>query len=274
MSKYYPPDVGVKINKSSITDSEIQDLVNRLPNNVIFRVFGFAGTGKGTLSSNLATALSIPNVESSLIWRAITLIYEDLGLGLEDKNSDLVLAKLQVVHGAEKQLLVKYDSNIINRVSLKSPLVDSKVATYSANSYLREKFYDLMIDFLSSINCSCVLDGRGAYPRYITGIEERGYKIIRLLLDASESEMAQRYYASYINKKLITDPDYVESASEKQLLLENFNKGIIARNDKDWETWNRLDLGTITEDTAIVDTTGMSIDEVFQSVLSYINSVI
>jgi cytidylate kinase len=274
MSKYYPQGIGNKIEKANISSEDLQFLIHHFPKNVILRVFGFAGTGKGTLSTTLANTLNIPNIESSLIWRAITYIYEDLKLDLYRENSDLVLGRLEVVHGDKNVLLVRYNGKVIERSALKSSMVDSKVAFYSADSYLRERFYDLMIEFLKSTDGSCVLDGRGAYPRYIQAAEQAGFQVVRLLLDASEKEMAQRYYAAYLAKKQKSDPGHIESEEEKEQMLQDFTQGIIARNQQDWDTWNKLNLGTITPDTAIFETTGMSIDEVTQTVLSYIKQTL
>jgi cytidylate kinase len=274
MSKYYPQGIGNKIKKANISSEDLQNLIQNFPKNIILRVYGFAGTGKGTLSSKLASTLNIPNIESSLIWRAITYVYEKLKLDLNRENSDLVLSKLEVVHGEKNVLLVSNNGEVIERSELKSSMVDSKVAYYSADSYLRERFYDLMIEFLRTTDGSCVLDGRGAYPRYIKGAEEAGYKVIRLLLDASDEEMAQRYYAAYLAKKQKSDPGHIESEEEKEQMIQDFTQGIIARNQQDWDTWNKLNLGTITPDTAIFETTGMTIEEVTQTVLSYIKETL
>jgi cytidylate kinase len=274
MSEYYPQGIGKKIQKQLISSEDLQKLVNNFPSKTILRVFGFAGTGKGTLSSSLAQIFNIPNVESSLIWRGLTYIYEDLKLDMNQENSELVLSKLSVTHGQKNQIQVFYNGSVIDRSVLKSPLVDKSVAFSSGDKFLREKFYDIMIDYLNQIDSSCVLDGRGANPRYIQGAEKSGYKVIRLLLDASEEEMAHRYYSAYLAKKQKNDPNYIETDAQRQQMMEDFTQGIIARNKYDWNTWNNLNLGTITPDTAIFDTTGMTIEEVTQTVLCYIKNTL
>jgi cytidylate kinase len=271
MSSYYPEEIGIHLKKESITEQQLQQLIQNFPSNVILRVFGFAGTGKGSLSAQLSNTLFIPNVESSLIWRGITWVYEDLGLELNIENSDIVLSKIEVVSGDKKDIRIRYKNELLERSVLKSALVDSKVSKYAADSYLRDKFYILLADFLKNLNASCVLDGRGAYPPYIIEAEKSGIKVIRLLLDASEEEMSHRYYAAYVAKQKSKNPDYVETEEEKQKMMLDFKQGISARNQQDWETWHKLNLGIITPETAVIDTTGLSIDEVTMTALSFVN---
>lgn len=268
----YPDSLGIHLSKNSLTFDQIENIKSSLPKNVIVRIFGFAGAGKGTLSQILSSYLSIPNVESSLIWRAATHIFEELTLPITPKNGKLVFSKIQTTTGEGNTLNIVYDGILLEKSVLKRSFIDEKVSIYSSVDFLREEFYDKLVSFLKSISSSCILDGRGAYPRYIKDMEANGYNIIRIFLDARDDVKAERYYLAKIGKLKLKNSNFVESESEKIKIINEFKLAIVERNKNDWETWLRLNMGTLTEDTGVLDTSDLNEQETAQTALAFIKS--
>jgi len=267
----YPENIGTTLEKNSFDYSLVEHIKNRLnEKKTIIRIYGFAGTGKGTLSKELAKYLDIPNIDSGLFWRAITSIYEDLKLDISPDNSSVVFNLLEVYPDEKGSLTLKYKDHVFSRSDLKNPFIDSKVALYASSDYNREKYYDKLIAYLSLLNQSCILDGRGAYPRYISESEKNGFQIIRILVDCEDEIKAKRYYSAYINKEKQKNPDFVQNQEEKVQMIEDLQKGILDRNQKDAQTWISLDMGMITADSAILDTSYLTESESTDLALNFI----
>lgn len=261
-----------RLAKASCSEFEKNFIKENFPKDVIIRVFGFAGSGKGTLSSSLATILQIPNVESSFIFRGLTYLYLELGLESSFENSQKIFELLTCIPGESGELEVYYKDQKISKEVLKTPVIDQKVATYASVDYNRELYYDKLIVFLQLIQNSCILDGRGANTKYIKVMESLGRKIVRIFLDASDTVKAQRYYSARIAKLMLADSAFHEGEKERQLILEEFKSGIVKRNEQDFATWINLDMGVITPDTVILDTTEMTPEEANQTAIKYIGT--
>jgi len=263
-------NVGIKVPIKTFTENQIQLLKSKLPTKTIIRIFGFAGTGKGTLSQRIATLLDIPNLESSLILRAITMVFEDLGLSITPKSVETIAELLEFLPGEKNEITSYLQGKLIPRSQLKSPSVDAKVGFYSASPIIREKYYEILSKFLMILTKPSVLDGRGAYPPYITTAEKAGFQIIRIFLDCRDDVNAHRYYLSHINKLQATNTNYIETEAEKKQILSDFKKGILERNLLDLRTWEDQRMGVITSDSGLLDTSDLTPDQVTESALAFV----
>jgi cytidylate kinase len=266
----YPQGIGLYLAKNSFSAENLNVLKSKLDKNLIFRVFGLAGVGKGTLSEMLSETLEIPHIESGLIIRCATFIYQDLKLELTDENTDLVFAKMEIL--ADKELSFFYNNQKIAKSELKKPIIDENVTYYSSNLYLRKKFDDALDNLIqNTIQTACVADGRGSAEPYLLNAEDTGKTVIRLLLDTDINIKAERYYQHFVRQEKLKNPDYKENPEEKNRILTEFQTTILARDQKDIDNIISKNLGLISKDTAVVNTSFMTPQEVLETVLNYID---
>ncbi len=266
---------GIHLAKQTFSQGQITSLKANLANKkIIIRICGFAGTGKGTLGENIASVLSWPYVESSMILRAITIVFEDVGLPVNPENTKLVFDKLEVFPSPSKEISLKYNSEVLTKTVLKSEFVDSNVAKYAGAKEVRENYYKVLEIYLKQLDSSCVLDGRGVETPYLQAAQDWGYQIIRLFMDSSDEVKAERYYKAYLQKRLQENSSYQETEVEKTKMLGDFKEGIVRRNEKDLDTWLNLRIGVMTPNTGLLDTTYMAIPEVLQTALNFIQNSI
>jgi cytidylate kinase len=266
----YPQGIGLYLAKNSFLAENLNVLKSKLDKNLIFRVFGLAGVGKGTLSEMLSETLEIPHIESGLIIRCATFIYQDLKLELTDENTDLVFAKMEIL--ADKELSFFYNNQKIAKSELKKPIIDENVTYYSSNLYLRKKFDDALDNLIqNTIQTACVADGRGSAEPYLLNAEDTGKTVIRLLLDTDINIKAERYYQHFVRQEKLKNPDYKENPEEKNRILTEFQTTILARDQKDIDNIISKNLGLISKDTAVVNTSFMTPQEVLETVLNYID---
>lgn len=261
----YPSNIAQKLDYNQFNLDSIPDLAKRFPKNLIIRIYGFAGVGKGTISKMLSDSLNIANVESSFILRCVTLIYLDLKLDITNDNTDLVFSKMKVWTDS-KSLNFEYNNSPVTAKELKTPEIDKQVPILAQNQYIRDKFDDYLDNLVQSMDKAFIADGRGSHEPYLVKAEKRGQPIIRILLDASDEVKAERYLAAFMAK----NPD---ADKEKQLeILEEFKNTIIVRNNRDAQNIIEKNLGLISADSGLIDTSDFTATEVLEIALNFIDS--
>jgi len=261
----YPNNIAKKLEYSEYNFDNIEFLKSKLPKNLIIRIYGFAGVGKGTVSKMLSQALDIANVETSFILRCATYIYQDLGLELNNQNTDLVFSKMKVWVDSQS-LKFEYKDKPLTSIELKTPQVDQQVPIVAQNQYIRDKFDDYLDNLVKDMQKAFISDGRGSHEPYLVKAEERGQLVIRILLDASDEVKAERYLAAFIAKN-------PEANKQTQIqVLEEFKNTIIARNNKDAQNIIEKNLGLISSDSGLIDTSNFTTNQVLETALDFINS--
>lgn len=266
----YSDDLGVKLFKTEFDDSKLEQLKAKLPKDFIISIFGFAGAGKGTLSTHLSQVLNIANIDSGRIWRALTYGYLQTGLEGSPEATVEIFSRINMRITEDKQTEVAFDGKWLALEQLRRPEVDARVPHLAKIDFNREQYYKFLADFLTNLHQPCILDGRGATPPHIQKAEANGVQIIRFFLDASDDVKAARYYRAWLSKQKASDANFQETDTQKQQILEEFRQTIIERNQRDWQTWIELNMGTITPDTAVMDTSNMTIEEENQTALAHI----
>jgi cytidylate kinase len=268
----YPEGVGTHLKKASFSQDQIKNLKSSLPKNLIIRIYGLAGVGKGTVSKMLADTLSIPNLESSLILRCATFIYKKLDLDLTDKNTDLVFEKMDISVDSGK-LIFGMEGEAISKPELKSAFVDKNINTYSSNLYVRSKFDEALDDLVQRVfDSACVADGRGSHEPYLVNAEKHGFKVVRILVDADQKIKAERYYQEYLKQEKVKNPDFQETEDLKDKVLKEFELAILGRDKKDIKNIEDKGIGLISEDSGILDTSYLTPQECLETALSFISS--
>ena len=213
--------------------------------NLVIAVDGPAGAGKSTIAKLIADKLSINYIDTGAMYRAIT--YKCLKNNIDINNEE------EVINIAKDCEIDFRDNNIyLNGEILKDEIRTMEVSNNVYNVAKIKEVRYLMVDIqrnIGKIN-SVILDGRdiGSYV-----FPNADYKFF---LVATPEERGKRRYKELINKGYDVN-------------LEEIIKDIITRDEIDS---NREFAPLVKADDAIeIDTTGKSINEVVQSVLSKIN---
>lgn len=212
--------------------------------NLVIAVDGPAGAGKSTIAKIVADKLNINYIDTGAMYRAIT--YKVLQNDIDVNNED------QIIEIAKNSDIDFKDNNIyldgkILKEEIRTPEVSNNVSNIAQ---IKEVRY-LMVDVQREIGnkSSVILDGRdiGSYV-----FPNADYKFF---LVASPEERGERRYKELIKKGYDTS-------------LEEVIKDVIRRDEIDS---NREFAPLVKASDAIeIDTTGKSIDEVVESVISKI----
>ena len=213
--------------------------------NLVIAVDGPAGAGKSTIAKLIAEKLNINYIDTGAMYRAIT--YKCLQNNIDINNEK------EVISIAKDCEIDFKDNNIyLNGEILKDEIRTMEVSNNVSNVAKIKEVRYLMVDVqrnIGKIN-SVILDGRdiGSYV-----FPNADYKFF---LVATPEERGKRRYKELVNKGYDVN-------------LEELINDIIKRDEIDS---NREFAPLVKADDAIeIDTTGKSINEVVQSVLSKIN---
>ena len=213
--------------------------------NLVIAVDGPAGAGKSTIAKIIAKRLNINYIDTGAMYRAVTLKCLQNNVDVKDENA--------VIEMAKKTSIDFRDNNIyLNGEILKDEIRTMEVSNNVSNVAKIKEVRYLMVDVQRNIGkvSSVILDGRdiGSYV-----FPNADYKFF---LVATPEERGKRRYKELVNKGYDVN-------------LEEIISDIIKRDEIDS---NREFAPLVKADDAIeIDTTGKSINEVVQSVLSKIN---
>ena len=213
--------------------------------NLVIAVDGRAGAGKSTIAKLIAEKLNINYIDTGAMYRAIT--YKCLQNNIDINNEK------EVINIAKDCEIDFKDNNIyLNGEILTDEIRTMEVSNNVSNVAKIKEVRYLMVDVQRNIGkvSSVILDGRdiGSYV-----FPNADYKFF---LIATPEERGNRRYKELVNKGYNVN-------------LEEIIKDIIKRDEIDS---NREFAPLVKAEDAIeIDTTGKSINEVVQSVLSKIN---
>ena len=213
--------------------------------NLVIAVDGPAGAGKSTIAKLIAEKLNINYIDTGAMYRAIT--YKCLQNNIDINNEK------EVINIAKNCEIDFKDNNIyLNGEILTDEIRTMEVSNNVSNVAKIKEVRYLMVDVQRNIGkvSSVILDGRdiGSYV-----FPNADYKFF---LIATPEERGNRRYKELVNKGYDVN-------------LEEIIKDIIKRDEIDP---NREFAPLVKAEDAIeIDTTGKSINEVVQSVLSKIN---
>jgi cytidylate kinase len=261
-----------KTSFNSDLNEKINLLIAKLQRNpkTIVSIFGLAGVGKGTLSDLLAKNLSIPNLDTGKIWRAITYIYTTLNLEINTESTDLVLKNLQI-NVKNSQLEFCFNDKILTHTDLKNGLIDSKVSIIARDGYTHQRFFGKCLEVYQNIGMAFVRDGRGASPKDLRLAEENSFKIIRILLDCSDKVKWERYYHNIFLNKRGNNLNLENSPEFESKLRQEFEINIIARNNRDIINQQELGNGLITPQTGVINSDNLTPDDVLKLAIDFID---
>lgn len=206
---------------------------------------GPSGAGKSTIAKKIAHDLDIDYIDTGAMYRAIGYKLKVLNnVNLEDAEElQAVLDSTEIDFHKGNTLL---DGNVIND-EIRTPEATKMASLCSAIPAVREKL--VVLQRKMGQEKSVVMDGRDIGTNVLKDAE---YKFF---MTASAEERAERRYKEMLEKGMETTYDEVLN-------------DIIQRDHND--TTRELNPLRKAEDALEVDTTGMSIEEVVESIVSRI----
>lgn len=212
--------------------------------NVSIAIDGPAGAGKSTIAKIIAKIKNFTYIDTGAMYRAVTLKILEENVSLQDiKKIDHILMNTQIDF-IDNDI---YLNDIKVTQKIRSPQINQIVSDVAKIPIVRKRLVELQQRIAQQH--SVVMDGRdiGTYvlPR----------ATFKFFLTASiETRAKRRFYE-------LKEKNYSISLAEVQSEIEN-------RDSID--SGRELAPLTQAEDAILIDTTGMSIEEVVNELLSYI----
>ncbi len=216
---------------------------------MIVAIDGPAGTGKGTISKLVAGRLGFTYIDSGAMYRCVTLKMVRNNISIEDNTKIEEMLNNTSINFKNE---VDEQGNFIQKVYLDDEDVSSEIRTenisnlvspYSKNLLIREKLLVMQRGYATQSDI--IMEGRDITTVVFPNAD------VKIYLDATSEERANRRYKEYIEKGINT-------TYEKTL------QDIIERDYRDMHR----DVAPlmVAEGATVIDTTNLSIEEVYEKV--------
>ncbi|MBO4360134.1 MAG: (d)CMP kinase [Eubacteriaceae bacterium] len=204
---------------------------------------GPAGAGKSTVAKQLSERLGILYLDTGAMYRAFAFFCLKNGLGTSPADEQILDAfeHFDLVFEGKTILLNGEDITSV----IRTPEIDRAVSPISANPLIREKMVEKQKAVASGRDI--VMEGRDICDVVMPDAPYKFY------LDASVEERARRRWQQNTDKG-------IESS------LEDIKQDIVRRDEYD-STREATPLA-VSRDAVLVDTTGMSLEEVIGLIIS------
>lgn len=214
----------------------------------IVGIDGPAGSGKGTVTKNVANKLGLINIDTGSTYRCVALEVINQKIPLEDKERIIEIAKTIKI---EIETLSDGDKIFLNgkevTKEIRSKEVTQIVSQISSIKEVRFQMVELQRKLAEGKNV--IMEGRDICTYVFPNAD------VKIYLDASVEERAKRRYKENKEKNIVMTYEEV---------IENIKKR--DENDKAKE------IGALkkAEDSIVVDTTSLTIEEVVEKIIEII----
>lgn len=208
---------------------------------MIVAIDGPAGTGKGTISKLISERLGFLSIDTGAMYRAFTLNLMRNNVSIDDLKNVLELlekTKIELVISSEGQKTFLNGEDVSDKIRM--PDVTALVSPVSGIKEVRERMVKLQREFAT--NKDIVMEGRDITTVVFPNAE------VKIYLTAKQEERANRRYKEMLEKGIETTYDEVLDSIKKR-----------DENDINKE-YGAL---KIAEDAIVVDSTNMTIEEVY-----------
>lgn len=211
---------------------------------------GPAGAGKSTIARTAAKAMGYIYVDTGALYRAVGVY--SLRHGFDTKNADTVAATLPGIQ-VELKFLGDIQHVFLNgedvSEEIRTPDASMAASDVSAVPAVRQFLFDLQRDIAKANNC--IMDGRDIGTVVLPDAQ------VKIFLTASPEARAQRRYKE-LQEKGATDTYEAVLADLKQ---------------RDYNDSHRATAPLkLAEDSVLVDTTALTLQESVQKVISVIQN--
>jgi CMP/dCMP kinase len=213
--------------------------------NRVIAIDGPSGAGKSTIAKLLAQDLGYEYLDTGALYRAVALGLLRLGLNEEAGDTEITAALEKTEVSFRKGKVFLNHKNVSQEI--RSPEASHFASVFSAHRLVRELLLDIQRE--ASHHSNLVAEGRDM----TTVVFPYAYK--KFYLDASAEERAER-------RTLEMNAKGCEVSKEK------IHLDILERDARD----SGRDLAPlrIAEDAVLIDSTGMSVQDVFRKILKII----
>ena len=205
---------------------------------MIVAIDGPAGSGKGTVTKEIAKRMGLINLDTGATYRCVALasIRNKIGLEEEDKIVSMI---------DDLKIEFKYDENDFIRVFLNDEEVTNEIRSFEVNKIIpvRLKMVDLQRKMAEGKDV--IMEGRDIGTYVFPNAD------VKIYLDADVEERAKRRFKE--NKEKGLDVTFEE-------VLENIKK----RDENDKK--KKFGALKVAEDAVIVDSTKLTISEMADEV--------
>lgn len=215
---------------------------------IIVGIDGPAGSGKGTVTKQIANKLGLVNIDTGSTYRCVALEVLNRNISLEDKEKIIEVAKdIKIdIESTPSGDIVYLNGKDVTK-EIRSKEVTKIVSPVSSIKEVRYVMVDLQRKLAEGKNI--IMEGRDICTYVFPNAD------VKIYLDASIEERAKRRYKENQEKNI--DMTYEE-------VYENIRKR--DENDKAKE----IGALKLAEDSIIVDTTNLTIDEVVEKIIEII----
>ena len=215
----------------------------------VVAVDGPAGSGKGTVTREVAKKMNLINIDTGAMYRCVTLLMIRQNVELEDEEKikeilDKIDIKFGIENGEQKVYLNGEDVSLL----IRTKEVNEFVSPVSTIKIVRERLADMQREMSKSIDV--IMEGRDIGTNVFPNAN------VKIYLDATPEERAKRRFKQNEEKGIqipyeeilesVKNRDYIDSHREIAPLKQ-------------------------AEDAIYIDSTNMSIDEVVEEIIGIIN---
>lgn len=211
---------------------------------IVIAIDGHSSSGKSTMAKDLAKEIGYTYIDTGAMYRAVAWKVLQQGGAVTDEKILGVIPGIDVELAYEDgQTTVRVDGQDVTG-KIRTPEVSHIVSQVAALGPVREKMVDLQRKMAA--RGGVLMDGRDIATNVLPDAD------VKIYLTASIEERAQRRYKELCEKGL-------------QVNLADIQRDIAARDKADME--REISPLVQAEDATLLDTTGLSIDEVVAKIL-------
>jgi cytidylate kinase len=220
---------------------------------IIVGIDGVAGSGKGTVSKIIAKKLGFLNIDTGAMYRCVAKATLDNGIDITETDKIINIAKninITMQNDEENNLKIFLNKEDVTD-KIREQAVTDIVSQISSIKEVRYIMVDLQRKMSEGKNI--VMEGRDICTYVFPNAD------VKIYLDASEEERANRRYKENIEKGIETTYDEIlENIRTRDYIDKNKEVGALK----------------ITDKSIVIDTTNMKIEDVVGKIISEIKKII